>query len=94
MNNAVARAAGLLSVAVIPGLAGISGADYTDPVAFDAGFRAAMLISAGLLAAAGMVSFLLVRRPDPAPVGERLPVERCHHCGTVAPQAHPADARR
>ena len=37
VNNAVARAAGLLSVAVIPGLAGIGGADYTDPAAFDAG---------------------------------------------------------
>ena len=47
VNNAVARAAGLLSVAVIPGLAGIGGADYTDPVAFDAGFRTALLISAG-----------------------------------------------
>ena len=47
VNNAVARAAGLLSVAVIPGLAGIRGADYTDPVAFDAGFRTAMLIVRG-----------------------------------------------
>jgi hypothetical protein len=94
VNNAVARAAGLLSVAVVPGLAGISGAIYTDPVAFDAGFEAAMLIAAGLLAVAGAVSFLLIRRPDPAPVGERMPVERCHHCGTSAPQAHPADARR
>ena len=46
MNNAVARAAGLLSVAVIPGLAGIRGADYTDPVAFDAGFRVAIMIAA------------------------------------------------
>jgi hypothetical protein len=87
VNNAVARAAGLLSVAVVPGLAGISGADYTDPAAFDAGFQAALLIAAGLLAAAGVVSFLLIRRPTGMP--DRLPVERCHHCGTSAPQVHP-----
>ncbi len=90
VNNAVARAAGLLSVAVIPGLAGIGGADYTDPVAFDAGYRTALLISAGLLAGAGLVSFLLIRRPRAAEAADRVPVERCHHCGTSAPQAHPA----
>jgi len=89
VNNAVARAAGLLSVAVIPGLAGLAGADYMDPVAFAAGFQEAMLISAGLLAAAGLVSFLLVRRPESVPPGDRIPVERCHHCGTSAPQVHP-----
>ena len=33
VNNAVARAAGLLAVAALPVLAGISGDDYTDPVA-------------------------------------------------------------
>jgi EmrB/QacA subfamily drug resistance transporter len=94
VNNAVARAAGLLSVAVIPGLAGIAGADYTDPTAFGAGFRMAMLISAALLAAAGAVSFALVRAPGPAAAtSERVPVERCHHCGVTAPAAHPVDAR-
>jgi len=90
VNNAVARAAGLLSVAVIPGLAGIGGADYTDPPTFAAGFSSAMLIATGLLVAAGMVSFLLIRRPMSTATSERLPVERCHHCGTTAPQVHPA----
>jgi EmrB/QacA subfamily drug resistance transporter len=104
VNNAVARAAGLLAVAVVPGLAGIGGADYADPAAFAGGFRTAMLIGAGLLAAASAMAFALVRRPlgvpVPAPdgerpaVGERLAVERCAHCGVVGPQLHPATRDR
>ena len=54
------------------------------------GYRTALLISAGLLAGAGLVSFLLIRRPAAAGTADRVPVERCHHCGTSAPQAHPA----
>jgi hypothetical protein len=56
-----------------------------------------MLISAVLLAAAGAVSFALVRSPEPDPAGaapDRVAVERCHHCGVTAPAAHPADTRR
>ncbi len=97
VNNAVARAAGLLSVAVVPGLAGIVGADYTDPAAFADGFGMAMLISAALLAAAGALAVATVRAPTPDPAGappERVAVERCHHCGVGAPPAHPADVRR
>ncbi len=91
VNNAVARAAGLLAVAVIPGLAGIGGADYADPAAFDAGFRTAMLIAAGLLVAAAAVAGLLLRRPAER-VG-RVKVEECVHCGVTGPQLHPADTR-
>jgi EmrB/QacA subfamily drug resistance transporter len=92
VNNAVARAAGLLAVAVIPGLAGIAGADYADPAAFDAGFRAAMMIAAGLLVAAAVLAALLLRRPD-RPAGRRVKVEECAHCGVTGPQLHPADTR-
>lgn len=42
VNNAVARAAGLLAIAVLPAFAGISGDDYTRPEAFNAGFDRAM----------------------------------------------------
>jgi len=49
VNNAVARAAGLIAVAVLPAIAGLSGDDYTDPEAFADGFRVALLVSVGLL---------------------------------------------
>jgi EmrB/QacA subfamily drug resistance transporter len=96
VNNAVARAAGLLAVAVVPALAGIGGADYADPVSFAAGFRTAMLLIAGLLLAGGLVGLLTVRRPlaAPEPVrdsGERVHVERCPHCGVTGPQLHPEE---
>ncbi|MGH3586057.1 MAG: MFS transporter [Pseudonocardia sp.] len=97
VNNAVARAAGLLAVAVVPGLAGISGDDYTDPAAFDAGFRVAMLIGAGLLAAAALAAFTLIRRPLRAaapPAPGRVHVEECLNCPMSSPPMHPADAPR
>ena len=56
VNNAVARTASLLAVAVLPVLAGITGADYTDPGAFADGFRTAMWLAAGLLTAGGLVA--------------------------------------
>ena len=103
VNNAVARAAGLLAVAVIPVLAGITGDDYTDPVQFDAGFRVATMIGVGLLVAAAVLAFATVRGPMGAPTpadpgGEptpsapgRLAIERCAHCGVNGPQVHPDD---
>jgi EmrB/QacA subfamily drug resistance transporter len=91
VNNAVARAAGLLAVAVIPGIAGISGDAYTDPVALNAGFRMSVLISAGLVVAAAITSFALIRRPRPAPAPERVRVEECFRCEVSAPAPYPAD---
>jgi EmrB/QacA subfamily drug resistance transporter len=98
VNNAVARAAGLLAVAVVPVAAGITGTDYTDPAAFAAGFRTALLITAALLVAGALVAWALIRRPltapaEPEPAGEaeRIPIERCAHCGVGGPPVHPRD---
>lgn len=91
VNNAVARAAGLLAVAVIPGVAGITGEAYTDPVALDAGFHTAVAIAAGLLVVAAVVSFALVRPSRQVPAAARLRVEECFRCEVAAPAVHPGD---
>ena len=63
VNNAVARAGSLLAVAALPLLVGLSGEDYQSPEVFGAGYRAAMLWCAGLLASGGLLSYLLIRNP-------------------------------
>ncbi len=62
VNNAVARAASLLAVAVLPLLAGLRGEEYRRPEAFAAGFRIAALVCAGLLAGGGLFAALTIRR--------------------------------
>jgi EmrB/QacA subfamily drug resistance transporter len=61
VNNAVARTAGLLAVAVIPVAAGISGTDYQDAARFAPGFRTAALLMAGLLATGALLAAVTVR---------------------------------
>ena len=58
VNNAVARAASLLAVAVIPLVAGISGDDYQKPARFSHGFHTAAIACAVLLALGGVVAGL------------------------------------
>jgi EmrB/QacA subfamily drug resistance transporter len=58
VNNAVARAAGLVTVALLPALAGLTGDAYLDPQVFSAGFHRAALISAGLIALGGVLGWL------------------------------------
>ena len=61
VNNAVARGAGLLAVAVLPLAAGLHGDALTNPDAFTAGYRIGVWICAALLAAGGVVAFATIR---------------------------------
>jgi len=69
VNNDVARAAGLIAVAVLPALAGLTGAAYLHPAALTRGFHVAVLIGAALAAAGGMLAAVTIRNPARAAPG-------------------------
>lgn len=59
-NNAVARTGGLLAVAAIPGLVGLTGDALSNPELLEPGFDRAMVVSASIVAAGGICAFLLL----------------------------------
>jgi EmrB/QacA subfamily drug resistance transporter len=98
VNNAVARAAGLLAVAVLPLLVGLSGTAYQDPGVFDGAYRRVMWICAGLLFAGAALAWSTVRndvlRTDEAGVaeGHGVPTRRpqcAASCAVAAPPLEP-----
>lgn len=66
VNNAVARAAGLLAVAVLPLVAGLSGEAYQSADLLHPAFLKANAVCAALLALGGILSGLFVRTPKPS----------------------------
>lgn len=71
VNNAVARLAGLLAVAVLPVAAGVRSGGALGP-----GFGRAMVLAAALCWAGGIVSFLTIRSDSRKPEIAALKVER------------------
>ncbi|MFF4347421.1 MFS transporter [Streptomyces sp. NPDC001530] len=88
INNAAARAAGLIAVAALPLLAGMGPEAYRSADAFNAAFRRAMPLCAGVLVVGAVLAFATVRRPAP---DCRRPQCRTHGCVT-APPLEPARA--
>ncbi|ALL78069.1 major facilitator transporter [Pseudonocardia sp. EC080610-09] len=64
VNNAIARAAGLLAVAVVPAVAGIRGDGPADAASFGPGFGVAMTIASALLVVGAVLAAALLRRSD------------------------------
>jgi EmrB/QacA subfamily drug resistance transporter len=86
VNNDLARFGGLLAVAVLPALAGITGPSYLHPDALAAGFRTAVLISGGLCAAGGLLAAVTITDPRRVPPSAGEPSSgACLHCGLDAP---------
>ncbi len=72
VNNDVARAAGLIAVAVLPALAGITGDSYLHPAALAHGFKVAAMMAAVFCAVGGVLAALAIRNP-PRAAGAKVP---------------------
>ena len=86
VNNDVARTGGLLAVAILPSLAGITGLTYLHAAALSAGFREAVLIAATWCAAGGALAAIGIRNPvrhEPVEKALAPPLE-CLHCALDA----------
>ena len=81
INNDVARAAGLIAVAVLPAAAGITGYAYQHPSAFDHGFTTAVLLAAAVCALGGCLAAITIRNPPVKPASRERP---CFNCAVDA----------
>jgi EmrB/QacA subfamily drug resistance transporter len=95
VNNAVARVASLLAVAVLPVAVGLTGDSFYDPAKMTSGFHAAMVVCAALAALGGLLAWLTIAagvlHAEPEPEGDtpdRLAED--YSCAINGPALRPA----
>jgi EmrB/QacA subfamily drug resistance transporter len=94
INTAVSRLAGLIIVAALPLVAGLTGNRFYDPAAMDHGFHVAMLACAALAGAGGVLAWLTISsdvlQSEPAPGGD-LPTRALQDfsCAVAGPPLRP-----
>jgi Na+/melibiose symporter-like transporter len=94
VNNAVARAAGLVAVAALPAAVGLTAASYHVPVLFNRGFDAATTICALILLLSAALAAALVDNNVLRPAGLPLPAPQARtNCSLNAPQLQPTPPR-
>ncbi|OEJ25857.1 MFS transporter [Streptomyces agglomeratus] len=81
INNAAARAAGLIAVAALPLLAGMGPEAYRSAAEFGETFRRAMPMCAGALVLGAAIAWATVRTPGPEGGAPECKV----HCGVTSP---------
>jgi len=91
VNNAVARAAGLVAVAALPAAVGLTAASYHVPAQFNHGFEVAATVCTVILLIAAALAGTLVDNNVLRPEGLALPAPEASTCCTVgAPQLQPS----
>jgi EmrB/QacA subfamily drug resistance transporter len=97
VNNAVARAAGLLWIAALPPITGLTGAAYTDPAQFRSSFAQISWICAAAFACAAALAAIFITEPDrpaPAPRTALIQTPVPHLACPVAFDRAPRQTRR
>jgi MFS family permease len=85
VNNAVARTASLVAVAVLPLAAGLSSEAYADPHALTSAFHTAMVISAAVAVAGGLIAWLTIRSDVLDRAEPEAPVHHYTQCPVSGP---------
>ena len=90
VNNTVARAAGLLAVAVLPLVAGLTGSAALGAAELAHGFRTATFVAAATCAAGGLLAALTIRNPARAAARPEERTIPSYSCTLSAPPLRPS----